>query len=123
MTLKSYSLNFKNIPFFLNFGFSKSELETGQRLYFDLSFHLDPEKFECKDDIHSVYDYSHVHNDLETTIRKRQFRLLEDLARQIAEQFLTDKRILQLDLSIRKPSVPIQAILDHVELNMSFVND
>ena len=100
MKIAKYKLSFSNVAIFLPFGFLEAEQELGQRLYIDLHFFLKPDSFSCKDDLESVYDYSNVIAHLEKLAKSKVFRLLEDFASQIAELFLSDKRILSLDISI-----------------------
>lgn len=123
MKLSNYQLTFKNIALSARFGFLKAEQEIFQRIYVDLNLDIRSKNKNFSDDLATVYDYSKVVSTLNGLISKRAYRLLEDLSSEIAKTFSSDLEINKLTVTIRKPSVPIDAVLDYVESSLTYTNE
>jgi dihydroneopterin aldolase len=123
MTLESYQLELKNIALSAKFGFLEAEQNLFQRIYVDLVFDIRAEGHAIKDDLSTVYDYSNVLNIATKVLGQRSFRLLEDLSNCLAKAYFVDDRVLKLLVIIRKPSVPLDGVLDYVSTQMTYRNE
>ena len=120
MNLKEYKVEFKNLSYFLNFGLEKEERKLGQRIYIDIVLILDPTLYPCDDDISTVCDYRTVNDIVKLTVHERSYKLLENMAREISRGLLAIIPVKEIEIQIKKPSVPISSILDHVQVQMRF---
>lgn len=122
MRPEKYSIVFKNLSYFLNFGLLPEEQTLGQRIYIDINLDILASEFECNDDISTVYDYRTIDLIIKDIIKNKRYKLLEHLAKTIAENILKNNEIMRTTITIRKPSVPISEVLDHVEVSLTFKN-
>jgi dihydroneopterin aldolase len=123
MIIREYQIIVENIAVYAFIGHLIEERKLGQRIFIDLNCNLDPEKFEFTEELDSVYNYENLCAQISSIVDSKKYHLLESLAKDIAMNILSDKNILSVDLTIRKVSVPINAILDSMTLKMSFKND
>lgn len=121
MNVKSYEIEFKNIVFFLPFGHLEEERKLGQRIYIDVLVKLDSEKYSSFSDIDSVYDYTKIEMILKSIVRKKEYHFLEELSEALANDLLSnDLSINSVVIEIRKPSVPVDLVLDYASSSMEF---
>lgn len=119
MELTGYTIRLIDLSYFLHIGFYPEERKLGQRIFIDLELNInsDQKSFE---QINTVFDYSSIHQAVETLLSKKQYQFLEDLASDLAADLLKDKRLLSVRICIKKPSAPVQAILKQIEVDMTF---
>ena len=122
MKLDTYMITFKNLAYFLNFGFLPEEQTLGQRIYIDVTVSLDSDKFACEDEIETVFDYRFIDDAVKSVIKEKRYKLLEHLAKKIAVNLFISDNIKNTSITIRKPSVPISEVLDYAEVSLTFVN-
>ena len=122
MKLLEYSITFKNLSYFLNFGLLPEEQTLGQRIYIDTTVVLNGEYFSCEDDVVTVFDYRKIDSILKSVIHSKRYKLLEHLAKSIASEVLKDSVVKKVTISIRKPSVPISEVLDYAEVTQTYLN-
>jgi len=73
-----------------------------QRFKIDLELEVDTELAFESDDFNDTIDYAYVRQTVINTIQNNSFELIERLAQEIANQIMTDKRILEATISIYK---------------------
>lgn len=123
MKLDTYTITFKNLAYFLNFGLLPEEQTLGQRIFLDVTVSLDSTKFSCDDKIETVFDYRYIDGVIKTVVKLKRYKLLEHLAKKIAEGLFSSDKINSTTIAIRKPSVPISEVLDFAEVSLTFINE
>lgn len=94
------------------------EQKLGQRFEVDLEFELDASKAFQSDMLSDTISYVGVYDTVLQLMTNTPFRLLETLANRILETLLNQYPLLSARIKIRKPSVPLPGILDHVEVEV-----
>ena len=113
-----------NMGFYAYHGTSKPEREMGQRFFLDAWLYCDLRKAADTDDVGETVDYEEVYKVIGDITCKRKYHLLEALSQDIAVGLL--KRfpgLEKVDIAIRKPQVPLNGILDYVEVMVSRTRD
>jgi len=64
-------------------------------------------------------NYKTVFEDIQNIARNERYQLLESLADSIARTILQRHSVEKVVIRIRKPSVPLDGILDHVEVEVT----
>ena len=124
MKAKKYELEFSNIALFLPFGHLAEERELGQRIYIDIVVKLDSKEYSTFNELSSVYDYTKIEKTLRSVITKREYHFLEEISEVIAEDLLkNDNSIMSVMITIRKPSVPVDLVLDYASSSMEFFRE
>ena len=96
------------------------EKTLGQRFVIDLVLTLDIAAAATTDDLQKTVDYTKVYRICRETVEKDRFKLIEALANRVIDRILAACPIVdQVDIVIKKPSVPIAGILDHVAVETS----
>jgi len=96
------------------------EKTLGQRFVIDLHLTLDIAAAAATDDLKKTVDYTRVYEICRETVEKDRFKLIETLAAHVIDRVLVACPIVdRVDISIKKPSVPIAGILDHVAVETS----
>ena len=96
------------------------EKTLGQRFVIDLVLTLDIAAAAASDDLHKTVDYTQVYRICRETVEKDRFKLIETLAAHVIDRVLLACPIVErVDIVIKKPSVPIAGILDHVAVETS----
>ena len=108
----------KNIAFYGYHGTNAHEAELGQRFFMDVEMSLDLGEAIAADDLDRTVNYKAVFEDVRKIAENERFRLLESLAESIACTILERYRVERVVIRIRKPSVPLEGILDHVEVEV-----
>jgi dihydroneopterin aldolase len=109
----------KNITLYGYHGAHDSERELGQRLELDVAFKADFSKAVRTDHVSDTVDYEKVYGVVESEVVNERYCLLESLACKIAHRLVDEFDILEATVRIRKPSVPIAASLDCVEVEVT----
>lgn len=113
----SHRVSLKNMVFYGFHGVYEFERELGQRFYVDLDMKADLSQAGESDTLEKTVDYVAVYNQTKDIVENQRFQLLEALSYHIAGEILRLHPIVEeVAVRVRKPSVPIAAALDFVEV-------
>ena len=111
-----YTIVLKNCAFFSTHGVMPEEERLGQRFYVDATLEIEDEHAVLHDDFSAAVDYGEVYKVISEVVTKRRFRLIEALAHAVAvavcERY---EPIRAVEIAVRKPSAPVQGLLDYAE--------
>jgi 7,8-dihydroneopterin aldolase/epimerase/oxygenase len=110
----------KNMLFYGYHGDLAEENKLGQRFIVDLTLTLDIAEVARTDALDATVDYVRVHEVCRELVEGKKLRMIETLAARIAERLLADfPRITAVDVTVKKPSVPMKGVLDYVAVETS----
>ncbi len=113
-------IHLKNMLFYGYHGDLAEENRLGQRFIVDLALSLDIAEVARTDALESTVDYVAVHEVCRALVEEERVRMIETLAARIAEKLLgTFPRIAAVDVTVKKPSVPMKGVLDYVAVETS----
>lgn len=113
----SHKVSLKNMVFYGFHGVYEFERELGQRFYVDLDMKADLSQASKSDNLEETVDYVAVYNQTKEIVENHRFQLLEALSYKLAEEVLRLHPLVEeVTVRVRKPSVPIAAALDYVEV-------
>ncbi len=113
----SHRVSIKNMVFYGFHGVYEFERELGQRFYVDIDMKGNLEQAGKSDQLEETVDYVSVYNHTKDIVEHQRFQLLEALSYHIAGEVLRlQPRVEEVAVRVRKPSVPIAAALDYVEV-------
>ena len=112
-------ISLKNMAFFAYHGVAPSEKLQGQRFFVDVDLYLSLAEAAEQDDIHHTVDYEGVFRTVKAHVEGKRFHIIEGLAQAVAASLLDEFPIDRVTVRVRKPSVPIQGILDHTEVEIT----
>ena len=115
---QSYTIRLKNIVVYGFHGVHPEEKSLGQRFEIDLEYRLKNPANTWKDEERSTISYVNAHNIISQVCAEKSFNLIETLGNRIIEEMRERYSVDIVVVRIRKPSVPIQGILDHVEVEV-----
>lgn len=107
------------MAFFAYHGVAPTEKLQGQRFFVDVDLYLDLAKASADDDIRHTVDYEGVFNVVKAHVEGKSFHIIEGLAQAVATSLLEEFIVDQVTVRVRKPSVPIQGILDYTEVEIT----
>jgi dihydroneopterin aldolase len=108
----------KNMMFYGYHGVYEHEREMGQRFMVDVELGFDMAKASVSDELQDTVNYVAVYDEIKTMVETHKFKLLEALAGSIADRLLTGL-VTSVTVRVRKPSVPLPAPLDYVEVEFT----
>jgi len=114
----SYTIRLKNIVVYGFHGVHPEEKSLGQRFEIDLEYRLNNPADPWKDEERSTISYVNAHNIISKVCAEKSFNLIETLGNRIIEEMRENYSVDIIVVRIRKPSVPIQGILDYVEVEV-----
>lgn len=110
----------KNMAFYGNHGNLPEEQVLGQRFFADVTMCLDLTKAGTSDMLEDTINYAEVYSIVARVIQSESYHLLERVATVIADELWShNDGIIGVSVSVRKPSVPIQGILDYAEVTIN----
>ena len=113
-------ITLSNMVFYGYHGDLPEENTLGQRFVIDLVLTLDIAEAAVTDHLNATVDYTQVYAICRETVEKDRFKLIEALANHVIDRVLVACPIVdKVDITIKKPSVPIAGILDHVSVETS----
>lgn len=113
-------ITLSNMVFYGYHGDLPEESKLGQRWIVDLVLTLDIAAAAASDDLNQTVDYTRVYAICRETVEKDRFKLIEALANHVIDRVLDASPIVDaVTITIKKPSVPIAGILDHVAVETS----
>jgi 7,8-dihydroneopterin aldolase/epimerase/oxygenase len=113
-------ITLSTMVFYAYHGDLPEEKTLGQRFSIDVVLTLDIAAAAATDDLNKTVDYTQVYRICRETVENDRFKLIETLACNVIDRILAACPIVdQVDIVIKKPSVPIAGILDHVSVETS----
>lgn len=111
-------IRLKNITFYAHHGFYEAERELGQKFEVDIEVKCDLIPAASEDDLKKTIDYRAIYNIAKDTFENYKFKLIETVAHRMAEKILIQPGILNVLIRVRKPHVPLNGLLDYVEIEI-----
>ncbi len=108
-----------HIVIYAHHGAFEEERKLGQRFEIDAELGLNLETAASADRLDQCIDYEKVYKKIVTAATEKKFHLIESAARHIALTLLREFDIQAVTIRIRKPHVPINGSLDHVEVELT----
>lgn len=104
----------RNLAIYAFVGVREEEKRLGQRLYLDITCEVDRHALAMDDQLDRSVDYAAVVGLTRAITEEARYNLLETLAAALARNlFERFDLVLAVDIEIRKPAAPVDAILDH----------
>jgi dihydroneopterin aldolase len=108
-----------NLGIFAHHGVFEGEKEIGQRFFVDVTVFLDIREAAHNRALSKTIDYARLAEVVTAAFLERREQLLETVIERVAERVLGEFSLTEeVEITIRKPSVPIDAILDHVSITI-----
>ena len=106
------------IVLFGHLGVSEAERETGQKINIDVELSADLEAAAVADSLAVTIDYEKVYRVIETSVAGSRFRLIESLARSLANTLLESFPVREVVVRVQKPNVPFAGTMSAVEVEL-----
>ena len=113
---QNFTISLNNIIVYGFHGVHQEEKTLGQRFEIDLEYRLANPPFPWKDEERATVSYVNAHKIVSRVCAEKSFNLIETLGNRIIEEMRSRYSIDLIIVRVRKPSVPIQGILDYVEV-------
>ena len=110
---QDYTISLRNIVVFGFHGVHLEENTLGQRFEIDLEYRLANPPLPWIDEESATVSYVDAYDIVSRVSAEKSFNLIETLGNRIIEEMRSCFSIDLIVVRIRKPSVPIQGILDH----------
>lgn len=108
-----------NMGFYAFHGTTKAEKSVGQRFFLDVYIYLNLRRASQSDSVKDTVDYEKAYNLILNMMNTRKYNLIEALAEDVANAMFSHfDNIERIQVSVRKPNVPLAGILDHVEVTI-----
>ena len=117
---QNFTISLKNIIVYGFHGVHQEEKTLGQRFEIDLEYRLANPPFPWKDEERATVSYVNAHKIVSRVCAEKSFNLIETLGNRIIEEMRSRYSIDLIIVRVRKPSVPIQGILDYVEVEVDW---
>jgi len=117
---QNFTISLKNIIVYGFHGVHQEEKTLGQRFEIDLEYRLANPPFPWKDEERATVSYVNAHKIVSRVCAEKSFNLIETLGNRIIEEMRSRYSIDLIIVRVRKPSVPIQGILDFVEVEVEW---
>ena len=109
----------RNLALFAYHGVFEGEQEIGQRFYLDVVVEADLKPAAAADAVDKTVDYAALVKVVSESFGEKRQKLLETLAERVAGRvFETFPIAHAVEVTIRKPSAPIEAVFDFVEIQI-----
>lgn len=107
----------KNMGFYGYHGNLQSEKELGQRFFVDVVVHTDVSKAGVSDNLEDSINYVEIYERVKAIVEGPSRNLLECVSSTIADELMASyATIAGVEVTVRKPEVPIPGLLDCVEV-------
>jgi len=117
---QNFTISLNNIIVYGFHGVHQEEKTLGQRFEIDLEYRLANPTFPWKDEERATVSYVNAHKIVSRVCAEKSFNLIETLGNRIIEEMRSRYSIDLIIVRVRKPSVPIQGILDYVEVEVEW---
>lgn len=95
-------------------GVSDEERADAQVIELDIELEVDLRPAGASDDLTQTVSYSEIFELCRAQVEDHSYHLLEAIGENVARDVLAhDKRIERVAVTVRKPGVPIDGVLDH----------
>ena len=111
-------IRLKNMVFYGYHGVSDSERSLGGNFEIDFELFFPLGKPGKSDKLKDTIDYESVYQTICTCTTSKKYHLIEALGENITRTIFKKFKVSHLKLRVRKPSAPIQGILDTVEIEI-----
>ena len=111
-------IRLKNMIFYAHHGYYEAERELGQKFEVDMEIQCDFKEAASSDDLKKTIDYRKIYKIAKDIFENSKFKLIETVAERIAEQVLEMPGIQNILIRVRKPHVPLNGLLDCVEIEI-----
>ncbi len=113
------TIRIHNMSFYGYHGVDASERDLGGKFYVDVELGLDLHPAGESDSIEDTVDYKAVYELVAEIEKSNRFQLIEAFAHRIAESILSEFGVEQVTVRVRKASVPLGGLIDHVEVEIT----
>ncbi|MGK5094134.1 dihydroneopterin aldolase [Deltaproteobacteria bacterium TL4] len=112
-----------NMIIFGYHGALAEENALGQRFEIDFEFKYYGDSAIATDQLQDTISYVDIYHLVCDTVAHQQYKLLETLGNAIIQKVIHQyPEILETQIRIRKPAVPLPGVLDHVEVELSWTS-
>ncbi|MGY0354322.1 dihydroneopterin aldolase [Enterococcus avium] len=113
-------ISINNMRFYTYNGALDEERVLGQTLEIDLTLSLSLEKAANSDNLEDTINYSEVYEVIKKFVQGHSYKLIESLANGIIERLFIQylEVVKKIEIRVRKYHVPIDGILDNIEIEM-----
>ena len=109
-----------NFEFYGTHGVLETEKEIPQKFIIDICLYLDLSLPGRTDDLKLTIDYSTVYRIVKVIVETQAFNLIEGLATAIANKIISNFRIDEVMVTVKKPNAPIEdAVFSTVAVQIS----
>ena len=115
-----FKANLKNIVLYGYHGLFQSEREKGQNFEIDVEYFYGIDSLKLNDDIGNTIDYTEIYNAVKAIFQKKNYKLLETLAIEIASTLKKNFSLLACRVKIRKPEVIMSGEIKYVEIHCEY---
>lgn len=112
-------ITLQNMKFYAYHGCEEFEKQNGQEFEVDLDIMVDASKAGQTDSLADAVNYVVIFEQIKCIVETERYNLLERLAQRISEQVLTEAAIFSVTVRIRKPKVPLNGVLDWVQVEIT----
>lgn len=112
-------LTIKNLVFYGYHGVQDFEKELGGRFEVDVKINYPFSRCSSEDTLHKAVDYQLVYAVVKDMVTKRKYHLIETLADHLADALAAQFDVDEVTVVLRKKKVPIDAVLDYVEVEVT----
>jgi dihydroneopterin aldolase len=118
------AIEIAGLVLFARHGVNDAEEQLGQRFILDLFLELDVAESARSDKLADTVDYGEVVVVAEAAFRTKRFYLIEAVAAHVAGVLLAHfPRANSARVTVRKPSAPVPAVIDHVAATVTRKRD
>lgn len=112
-------ITLNNMKFFGYHGCEDFEKRNGQIFEADADIFSQTKTAGKSDLLVDAVNYVLIYEKIKDVIENERYDLLERVAQRMAEVVLEDERVELVTVRVRKPAVPLQGLLDWVQIEIS----
>ncbi|TCO74401.1 dihydroneopterin aldolase [Marinisporobacter balticus] len=104
----------KNLSFYGYHGAMREENVLGQKFFIDIDLYVDLEKAGNSDHVKDTVHYGEAYALVKDIVENKRFDLIEALVEDIAKEILNQFQLVkEINVTIRKPEAPVAGIFDY----------
>ena len=116
-------IRLKGASFYAYHGAMQEEQNIGGKFEVDIEMHTDFSEAAKDDNLKKTIDYTEVYKFINEIIHQKKYYLIESIATDIADKVLSHfPNVSKVTATVRKKSVPVGGIIDHVEAEVTKEN-
>ncbi len=112
-------IRLKNVALFAHHGVAPQEQELGQHFFLDIELVADLSDAARSDELDRSIDYDAVYQAATGAFTSQTCKLIERAAWQVLTALFRQFPAQEITVRVRKPSAPIEGVLDTVEVELS----